>query len=39
MKVIAFITDYAIIDRIIHHLVVTFTHERPPPPAQHEELY
>jgi hypothetical protein len=39
MKVIAFITNYAVIDKIIHHLAVTFTHERPPPPARQEELY
>jgi hypothetical protein len=39
MKVIAFITNYAVIDKIIHHLGVTFTHQRPPPPARQEELY
>ena len=39
MKVIAFITNYAAIDKIIHHLGITFTHERPPPPARQEELY
>jgi len=39
MKVVAFITDYQVIDRIIHHLGVTFTYERPPPAAQQEELY
>jgi hypothetical protein len=39
MKVIAFITNYAVIDKIIHHLGVTFAAERPPPPAQQEELY
>jgi len=32
MKVIAFITDYAVVDRIIHHLKLTFVAERPPPP-------
>jgi len=39
MRVIAFITNYAVIDKIIHHLGVTFTAKRPPPPAQQEELY
>jgi hypothetical protein len=32
MKVIAFLTDYAVVDRIIHHLKLTFLAERPPPP-------
>ena len=32
MKVIAFITDYAVVDRIISHLKLTFVAERPPPP-------
>ena len=32
MKVIAFLTDYAVVDRIINHLQLTFTAERPPPP-------
>ncbi|MFP4082199.1 MAG: transposase [Candidatus Aminicenantes bacterium] len=31
MKVIAFIMDYAVVDRIIHHLKLTFVAERPPP--------
>ena len=39
MKVIAFITNYAVIDKIIHHLGVTFTTERPPLPSRQEELY
>jgi hypothetical protein len=39
MKVIAFITNYAVIDKIIHHLGITFTAKRPPPAAQQEELY
>jgi hypothetical protein len=33
MKIIAFIADYAVIDKIIHHLGVTFAAKRPPPPA------
>jgi len=30
MKVIAFLTDYAVVDRIIDHLKLTFVAERPP---------
>jgi len=32
MKVISFLTDYAVVDRIIDHLKLTFFAERPPPP-------
>jgi hypothetical protein len=32
MKVIAFLTDYSVVDRIINHLKLTFVAERPPPP-------
>jgi len=32
MKGIAFLTDYAVVDRIIDHLKLTFFAERPPPP-------
>jgi hypothetical protein len=32
MRIIAFITDYALVDRIINHLNLTFVAERPPPP-------
>jgi len=39
MKPIAFITNYAVIDKIIHHLGITFTHKRPPPAVRQEELY
>ena len=31
MKIIAYITDYAVVDKIIRHLKFTFTAERPPP--------
>jgi hypothetical protein len=31
MRIIAFLTDYAVVDRIIHHLKLTFVAERPPP--------
>ncbi|MGA2587753.1 MAG: hypothetical protein ABSF88_12120 [Candidatus Aminicenantales bacterium] len=30
MKVVAFITDYAAVDRIIDHLKLTFVAEKPP---------
>jgi hypothetical protein len=32
MKVIAFLTDCVVVDRIIDHLKLTFVAERPPPP-------
>jgi hypothetical protein len=32
MKVISFLTDYAVVDRIIAHLNLSFSAERPPPP-------
>ena len=32
MKVIAFLTDYVLVDRIINHLRLTFVADRPPPP-------
>jgi len=40
MKIIAFIEDHKVIDKIIGHLKLTFVAERPPPPqvAQHELL-
>jgi hypothetical protein len=31
MKVVAFITDYAAVDRIIDHLKLRFIAEKPPP--------
>ena len=39
MKIIAFITNYEIIDKIIHHLAITFRPKRPPPPLQQQQLY
>jgi hypothetical protein len=39
MKPIAFITNYQVIDNIIHHLGITFTCQRPPPPVRQEQLY
>jgi len=31
MKIIAFLTDYAVVDRIIGHLKLSFVADRPPP--------
>ena len=31
MRVVAFLTDYSVVDRIINHLKLTFVAERPPP--------
>jgi uncharacterized protein (UPF0212 family) len=31
IKVVAFIADYAVVDRIINHLKLTFVAEKPPP--------
>ena len=40
MRIIAFIEDHKVIDRIIVHLKLTFEAERPPPPlhVQHHLL-
>jgi hypothetical protein len=32
MKVIAFLTDFSVVDRIINHLKLTFVAAKPPPP-------
>jgi hypothetical protein len=32
MKVIAFITDYPVVDRIFNHLKLSFVADKPPPP-------
>jgi hypothetical protein len=32
MKIISFLTDWAVVDRIIDHLKPTFLAQRPPPP-------
>jgi hypothetical protein len=32
MRIIAFLTDYAVVDRITNYLKLTFVAERPPPP-------
>ena len=31
MNLLAFLTDYAVVDRIINHLKLTFVADRPPP--------
>ena len=39
MKVIAFLTDYSVVDRIINHLKLTFVADKPPPPqVAYQEL-
>ena len=39
MRVIAFLTDFSVVDRIINHLKLTFVAERPPPPrVAYQEL-
>jgi hypothetical protein len=32
MRVVAFLTEHAVVDRIIRHLELTFVAEKPPPP-------
>ncbi|MCK4644960.1 MAG: acid--CoA ligase [Candidatus Aminicenantes bacterium] len=32
MRIIAFITDYPVVDRILNHLNLTFVADKPPPP-------
>jgi hypothetical protein len=31
MKIVAFITEYAVVDRIMEHLKLTFVAAKPPP--------
>ncbi|MDH7513726.1 MAG: hypothetical protein QHH14_12340 [Clostridiales bacterium] len=38
MKVIAFISDYALADRLISHVRLTFVSDRPPPHIACHEL-
>jgi len=38
MKVIAFLTDFSMVDRIIGHPKLTFVVERPPPPHVFEQV-
>jgi len=40
MKVIAFLTDCAVVDRIINHLKLSFVADKPPPPQiVYQELF
>jgi hypothetical protein len=32
MRIIAFLTDLSVVDRIINHLKLVFVADRPPPP-------
>jgi hypothetical protein len=32
MRIIAFLTDHKVVDRIINHLNLTFIADKPPPP-------
>ena len=38
MRVVAFLTEPAVVDRIIDHLKLTFVAEKPPPQAALQEL-
>ena len=38
MKIVAFLTEYAVVDRIIRHLELTFAAEKPPPAQAFEQV-
>jgi hypothetical protein len=38
MRVVAFLTEYAVVDRIIRHLGLTFVAEKPPPAYAFEQV-
>jgi hypothetical protein len=38
MRIIAFITDFSVVDRIINHLKLTFVADKPPPRVAYQEL-
>jgi len=38
VKVISFLADYAVVDRIIIHLKLSFVEERPPPHLAYQEF-
>jgi hypothetical protein len=38
MKVVAFLTEYAVVDRIIDHLGLTFVTDKPPPSHVFEQV-
>ncbi len=39
MKVVAFLKEYAVVDRIIDHLKLTFVAEKPPPECAFRDLF
>jgi len=39
MKVIAFLADYAVVDRVIDQLKLTFVADRPPPPLDKRQAF
>jgi hypothetical protein len=38
IKVVAFLTEYAVVDRIVRHLELTFVAEKPPPAHVFEQV-
>jgi hypothetical protein len=38
MRVVAFLTEYAVVDRIIRHLELTFAAAKPPPAPAFEQV-
>ena len=38
LKVVAFLTEYAVVDRIIRHLELTFAAAKPPPAHAFEQV-
>jgi hypothetical protein len=38
MRVVAFLTEYAVVDRIMEHLKLTFVAEKPPPSHGFEQV-
>jgi len=38
MRVVAFLTEYAVVDRIIRHLELTFAEKKPPPSRVFEQV-
>jgi len=38
MKIVAFLTQYSVVDRIIDHLKLTFVAEKPPPKSVFQDL-
>lgn len=38
MRVVAFLTEYEVVDRILEHLKLTFVAEKPPPAHVFEQV-